>query len=117
MHRVEDGQALRLSIELDVADEHVHVGGQGDGLLDRPCRPDQAQVDRVIDGGCDRGEDGRVVVDQTDTERVGRRGTGVIGWVDGGDGRPSVVLGVSLRPGGWREVTASTLGDIPQSPT
>ena len=68
VERLEDAQPFRVAVELDVADQHVHVGRQAEGVVHRPGRADQGKVHRRLDRRGHGRQHGRVVVDDPDAD-------------------------------------------------
>ena len=56
-------------LELDVAQEHVGSAQQFDGILESPSRSGKGQVRIGVDGGRDRRENRRVVINDPDPDR------------------------------------------------
>jgi len=65
---VEDTQAV-ASLELDVAQEDVRSSQQRDSVVERPARPGEGEVRFRVDGGRQRRENRRVIVNDADTDR------------------------------------------------
>jgi len=63
-----DPQPLGVSIELDVADQHVDVGRQSEGVIRRPCCADEHEIPGRLDRGRHRGQHRRVIVDEADAD-------------------------------------------------
>jgi hypothetical protein len=90
VERFEDPQPLGMPIELDVAHQHVDVGGQSQGVVRRPRYADEREITRRLDGGRDGGQHGRVIIDEADADP----GCGIVRV---GDGR-SLATGAERHP-------------------
>ena len=88
---VEEPQALRLAVELHVADHDVHpevAGERGAGLAERPRGPRELQAVTARHGPGDGVEDRRVIVDEQHADRVAPHAA-----------EPSAWGGCDVRPG------------------
>jgi hypothetical protein len=116
VERLEDPQALGMPIELNIADQHVDVGSQSEGVIRRLCRADEREIASRLDGGRHGGEDRRVIIDDADADP----GCGVV-WI--GDGRflgigaerhPTSMAGVTRGGIPWKHATP---GNVPVAST
>ena len=70
---LEHANALGLALELDVAQQDVHVRQQKKGVIQGVTRAGQDEVVGLVDRSTDGGQDGRVIVDDADADRARHR--------------------------------------------